>query len=152
MELLDEDFATKKLTCYRGIARLPLDALGFRHSTVLDKHREVSLENVRRLERIYGQVGCLRLQDENVVNAIVEDDHLIAALSTHGISLDDMRNIRWPQEAPTLRLEKVYCLSGMHRIEAARRFLDENDKWWTVRLFSYGKWQSISLLHALIRE
>ncbi|KAF1937075.1 hypothetical protein EJ02DRAFT_477864 [Clathrospora elynae] len=25
----------------------------------------------------------------------------------------------------------------MHRIEAARRFLNENDKWWIVRLFSY---------------
>jgi hypothetical protein len=137
MELLDGDFAAKKLMCYRGIARVPLHALKFGHRTVLDKHRDLSHENVIRLERIYEQVGCSRLQEENVINAVIEDDDLVTALSLHGMSLDDMRNLQWPQDAPALHLENVQCLSGMHRIEAARRFLDENDKWWIVRLFSY---------------
>jgi hypothetical protein len=139
MELLDEDFAAKKLTSYRGLARVPLRALRFGHRTVLDKHRNISHENVVRLERIYEQVGCSRLQEENVVNAIIEDDDLVAALSLHHMSLDDMRSLQWPQDAPTLDLENVQCLSGMHRIEAARRFLNENDKWWIVRLFSNGQ-------------
>jgi hypothetical protein len=146
MEMQDEDFAAGKLTCYRGIARLPLHALRFENGTVLEKHRNLSHENVVRLERIYGQVGCARLQEENVINAIVEDGDLVAALSTHGMSLDDMRNLRWPQDAPILHLENVQCLSGMHRIEAARRFLNENDKWWIVRLFSYGKLLTDNLL------
>jgi hypothetical protein len=139
MELLDEDFAAKKLTCYRGIARVPLHALNFGHRFVVDKHRDLSHENVARLEKIYKQVGCFRLQEENVINAVIEDDDLDAALSLQGMSLDDMRNLRWPQDAPSLHLENVQCLSGMHRIEAARHFLDENDKWWIVRLFSYSK-------------
>jgi hypothetical protein len=138
MELLDEDFAAKKLICYRGIARVPLHALRFGHKIVLDNHRDHSHENVKRLKRIYEQVGCSRLQEENVINAVIEDDNLVAALSLHGMSLDDMRNLRWPQDAPALHLKDVQCLSGMHRIEAARRFLDENDKWWIVRLFSHG--------------
>ncbi|KAG9382793.1 repeatdomain containing protein [Pyrenophora tritici-repentis] len=54
------------------------------------------------------------------------------------MSLDDMCSLRWPQDAPALRPKNVHCLSGMHRIEAARRFLDENDKWWIVRLFSHN--------------
>ena len=115
--------------CYRGIARVPLHALKFGHRIVLDKHRELSHKNVIRLEQIYEQVGCSRLQEENVVNAVIEDDNLVVALSLHGMSLDDMRSLRWPQDAPTLHLENVQCLSGMHRIEAARRFLNENDKW-----------------------
>jgi hypothetical protein len=138
MELLDGDFAAEKLMCYRGIARLPLHALRFEHRIVLDRHRDLSHENVIRLERIYKQVGCSRLQEENVINAVVGDDDLVAALSLHGMSLDDMRNLRWPQDAPALPLKNVQCLSGMHRIEAARRFLNESDKWWIVRLFSYG--------------
>ncbi|CAN9092239.1 unnamed protein product [Alternaria alternata] len=53
------------------------------------------------------------------------------------MSLDDIRSLQWPQDAPTLHLDNLQCLDGMHRIEAARRFLNENDKWWIVRLFSY---------------
>jgi hypothetical protein len=60
---------------------------------VLDKHRDLSHENVIRLERIYEQVGYLRLQEENVINAVVEDDDRVAALSLHGMSLDDMRSL-----------------------------------------------------------
>jgi hypothetical protein len=138
MELLDRKFAAEKLTCYRGIARVPLNALRFGHRIVLEKHRDLSHENVIRLERIYEQVGCSRLQEENVINAIVADDDLVAALSLHGMSLDDMRSLQWPQHAPVLHLENVQCLSGMQRIEAARRFLNDDDKWWVVRLFSYG--------------
>ncbi|RII17524.1 hypothetical protein CUC08_Gglean002364 [Alternaria sp. MG1] len=138
MELLDADFAAQKLMCYRGIARVPLHALRFGHGVVVDKHRDLSYENVIRLEKIYEQVGCSRLQEENVINAVIEDDDLVAALSLHGMSLDDMRNLQWPQDAPALHLENVQCLCGMHRIEAARRFLNENDRWWIVRLFSQG--------------
>jgi hypothetical protein len=138
MELLDREFAAEKLMCYRGIARVPLKALRFGHKTVLDKHRDLSQENVIRLERIYEQVGSLRLQEENVIHAVVKYDDLIAALSLHGISLDDMRSLQWPQDAPALHLENVECLPGVHRIEAARCFLNESDKWWIVRLFSYG--------------
>jgi hypothetical protein len=60
---------------------------------VLDKHRDLSYKNVIRLERIYKQVGCLRLQEENVINAVIKDNNLVAALSLHGMSLNNMRNL-----------------------------------------------------------
>jgi hypothetical protein len=147
MELLDADFAAKKLMCYRGIVRAPLHALKFGHGIVAARHRDLSYENVIRLQKIYEQVGCSRLQEENFINAVIEDDDLTVALSLHGMSLDDMRSLQWPRDAPTLHLDNIQCLDGMHRIEAARRFLNENDKWWIVRLFSYGQSQrTISLL------
>ena len=139
MELPDVDFATTRSRCFRGIARVPLYALKFQNKLVLDKHRELSEENVRRLQNIYEQVGCNRLDEENVINAVVEDEDLGAALSLQGKSIEDISNLQWAQDALSLSLEHVECLSGMHRIEAARRFLDENDKWWIVRLFSYSK-------------
>jgi hypothetical protein len=36
-------------------------------------------------------------------------------------------------------LLRVDCLLGLHRIEAAKTFLDDNDQWWVVRLFTKGK-------------
>ena len=139
MEWPDEDFAARKLLCYRGIARLPLQALNYDHKIVREKHREISHENVKRLENRYEQVGCERLQEENVINAIVKDSDLVAALSTQGMSLDDMRRLQWPQDAPALEMEHVRCRSGRHRLEAARRYLNEHEQRWIVRLFSYGQ-------------
>jgi hypothetical protein len=70
-----------------------LRALRFRHRTVLDKHQNLSYKNVVRLERIYKQVSCLQLQEENVVNAIIKDDNLVAALLLHYMSLDNIRSL-----------------------------------------------------------
>ena len=61
---------------------------------MLDRHRDLSHENVIRLERIYEQVGCSQLQEENVINAVIKDDDLVAALSLHGILLDNMRKLQ----------------------------------------------------------
>lgn len=60
---------------------------------MVENHQDLSHENFIRLEKIYEQVGCLRLQGENVINAVIEDDDLVAALSLHDILLDDMRNL-----------------------------------------------------------
>ena len=52
---------------------MPLNTLDFDHPLVLGKRREISEQNVQRLERIFERNGCLRLQEENVVNAVVLD-------------------------------------------------------------------------------
>jgi hypothetical protein len=116
-----------------------LQSLHFEHPLVLEKHRAESSQNVRRLQRIFQKTGCFRLQDENVINAVVEEHQLAAALRTVNLSTDGFRNIRSAKDAPTLALTAVQCLEGLHRIKAAERVLSENDKWWVVRLFSCGQ-------------
>jgi hypothetical protein len=134
--LTDADLAMRMIHSYHGIARVPLHSLNFEHRLARDQHRELSLDNVRRLESIYEKNGCLRLQEENVINAIIDDDTLTGALAKTSVSADSFRSHRWAQEAPYLHLTNVRCLSGLHRTKAADRFLDANDKWWIVRLFS----------------
>jgi hypothetical protein len=137
----------EKLRCYRGIARVSLGSLNFRHSLVQDKHRATVEENVLRLEKVFEHNGCLRLQEEHVIDAVVRDEELVAALTKISIAEKDFRSLQWPQDAPLLELLDVQCLSGLHRIEAAHRFLDDNDKWWVVRLFSYGTYPTRALYH-----
>jgi hypothetical protein len=136
--LTDEQLAKAKVSCYRGIARIPLESLNFQHELVQEKHRDVSHTNIARLVRIFEQNGCLRLQEEHVINAIVRDEDLLIALSQERLEQKEFQNLQWAQDAPLLDLTPVYCLSGLHRVEAARRFLPENDQWWIVRLFSYS--------------
>jgi hypothetical protein len=134
----DDNLAQARHEGYLGIARVNLDALNFQHTLAREKHREVSAPNVLRLEKIFERNGCLRLQEENVIDAIVDQDNLSSALADVGLSNDNLRSLRWPQDAPLVHLEKVKCLSGLHRVQAAHRYLDENDKWWTVRLYRHG--------------
>ena len=134
----DDELATLRARCYRGIVKVPLNTLDFDHPSVLGTRREISEQNVQRLERIFERTGCLRLQEENVINAIVIDEELYSLLSSGTTTAEQLRQIAWARDAPALNLGDLRCLSGLHRIEAAKRYLDENDKWWPVRLFCAG--------------
>jgi hypothetical protein len=134
----DNELAALRTECYRGIARVRLSALNFRHPLAIAQHRELSLSNVQRLENIFQHNGCLRLEEENVINAIVPDDELVAILASLGLCSEEFRRLHWARQAPFLNINHIDCLSGMHRIAAGDRFLDENDKWWVVRLFSHS--------------
>ncbi|KAF2650673.1 hypothetical protein K491DRAFT_666825 [Lophiostoma macrostomum CBS 122681] len=138
----DEELSKIKATCFRGIARIQLTALNFDHPLVQRKHRSVSQKNVRRLRGIFEKVGCLRLQEENFINAIVDDASLDDALTLSGVSRDGLLCLREGQELPLLHL-RVDCLSGLHRVEAAKAYLDDNDQWWVVRLFTNGTPKSV---------
>lgn len=135
----DQELATLKIESYRGIARIPLDSLDFKHSLVQRQHREISLQNVHRIRGIFERTGCLRFDGDNIVNAIIADSDLKEALESANITAASFQSCQWPIDAPRLNLTRVKCLSGLHRIEAAKDFLDENDKWWIVRLFSESK-------------
>lgn len=138
----DEELSKVKAACFRGLARVQLHALHFDHPLVERKHRSISQKNVRRLQRVFGEVGCLRLQEENYINAVVDDASLDKALS---LSRDELLCLREGQELPLLDVH-VDCLSGLHRIEAAKAILDNNDQWWVVRLFTKGKRHALRLL------
>lgn len=134
----DSALSLAKAAHYRGIAKISLDALNFDHPLVVQKHRQVSQKNVERLRRVFRQHGCERLQQENFVSAIIDEDALEVALRNIGTSPSELLQFREGDVLPTLNLQSVDCLSGLHRIEAARAFLDDNDQWWVVRLFAKG--------------
>lgn len=135
----DDELSKLKATCFRGFARVQLNALNFDHPLVQQKHRKVLQKNVRRLHKIFEKIGCLRLQEENFINAVIDDASLDDAVAVSQVSRDELLNLREGQELPLLNLRNVECLSGLHRTEAAKAFLNDNDQWWTVRLFSKGK-------------
>jgi hypothetical protein len=124
---------------YRGISKVSLDAINFDHPLVKKKVRPWSPKNVRRLEKIFRQSGCKRGEEENFINAIIDDTALEIALGHTGTSIDAFHRLRESDTLPYLNLQSVDCLSGQHRVAAAKRFLDPNDQWWVVRFFSKGK-------------
>ena len=135
MDLPPEELAILKAKYYRGLARIPLELLDFSNEIVKKKHRSLSLKNVARVGKIFARVGCQRLEATNFINGVVSEAALNDALSSSQANVEQLLCAREGDELPLLNL-RVDCLSGLHRIEAAKSFLHDNDQWWVVRLFS----------------
>lgn len=115
---------------------MPIEALKFDHDIFVQHHRPISEKIVERLRSIFRREGCLRDDSGNWINALVDASHLESILSKNGLCEADLRSDA--QKLPLLELNRVDCLQGVHRILAASRLLNPNDRWWTVRLYSKG--------------
>ena len=129
-----------KLSNYRGTAKIHLKHLTF--DSIDQKENLISHvdpKNVARLIQIFKIEGCLRLNEEHRIAAIISEGVLEKALK--GSSLTQHR-ILAPGDPPQLKFDGVTtirCLHGKHRIAAAKEVLVVGDKWWVVDLYSDGK-------------
>lgn len=119
---------------FKGVARVQLSALDFNRALSSQRHRPLSEKIVARLVDVLRREGCRRDNEANFVDAVVEDDVLQAALAKVGLT--DVSLESCLEDQPIIPLHDLQCLHGLHRIAAARLVLDQNDQWWTVRLYS----------------
>ncbi|KAI9853592.1 MAG: hypothetical protein M1824_001085 [Vezdaea acicularis] len=130
---------------FRGAARIRFANLDFWNTERSDGppgrlHRSLSPAIVSRLRRVFELEGCLRLDSENYISAILDQVSLDAILSASHISAQDLLLPRDNGIPPLLDVPlscKIQCLSGQHRIAAAKEILGENEEesWWTVSLY-----------------
>ena len=125
----------RKRTAFRGSFKCPLHAL--RPEAIDVRPRQTDPKNIARLVGIFKSNQCRRLEPENHVIALVADDALRSWIAQVGgaarLAVQDAEPIML---RPTVPL--VY-LQGLHRLEAAKRFLHPDDQWWVVDLYSNGK-------------
>ena len=118
---------------FKGFARLNISLLDYA-LCLSHGHRELLPSNVDRLEHTFRLDRCRRRDEDNCVVGLVDHSSLAEAL--HQVDLNEDQLRQTPAEvAVRLPLRQVHCLHGMHRLEAARRVLEPNDQWWTVRLY-----------------
>ena len=118
-----------------GVAIIDLSCLNFNHRAS-NERRPPSIANIDRIVEIFNIEGCKREEHDHFVRALVDKKQLEATLAEKRqiLPLQPQR----VEEIPHLNIV-VDCLDGYHRIEAGKRYLSENDRWWVVRLFSSGK-------------
>ncbi|KAI9750727.1 MAG: hypothetical protein M4579_006344 [Chaenotheca gracillima] len=134
----DQEINAIETQYYRGTVRIAISQTRFDHSRV-DAQRTVSEKNVSRLLQIFKLEGCLRLDAENHVCAIIDEKSLTRALSDSHLTLETILQRHDDGSFPFLNIhEPIECLYGQHRIQAGKKFLDDNDQWWTVKLFDSG--------------
>ncbi|PYI23225.1 hypothetical protein BO99DRAFT_324466 [Aspergillus violaceofuscus CBS 115571] len=92
--------------------------------------------NVKRLASIFKLDACVRTEPANFITAVIDEDVFLEAINQSKITIEQMRNKNQP---PFLGLgdgQKVQCLYGRHRIEAAKECLVFGDRWWSVALYN----------------
>lgn len=91
--------------------------------------------NVKRLQGIFKEQGCLPLDQLNHIKAAIDNPTWEAAAARLQHS---RRREGFPQELFLRADEYVDCKQGKCRIEAARAFLQDPFRWWTVSLYKKG--------------
>ena len=147
--LTDNDELAERRS-FIGLAKVDLAALDFSES-IRRNHRPVSQRKIERLLAIFETEGCKRLDRSNYVHALTDGTDLQAALEQGAVSRDALRD---PQRCgiPPLPIRRLDCLDGLHRIQAARAYLDDEDYWWVVKLYSRGassRFEAIPLIRRL---
>ena len=130
----DESVSVSIERNFYGTARIDLKYLYF------DEEQGIDMNNVARLKRIFNQEGCLRLQPSHRIPATINTNVLERAIRQDGSKREDLLHPR--DRIPNLKLsnrDRVDCLHGRHRIEAARQFLPLEDEWWVIDLYSVGR-------------
>lgn len=137
-----DSYVAQKASSYLGIARVDLDQISFDDALKYNgNHRKLYEKDLERMLGIFTLEGCVRDEEHNFIEGLITEEHFDDSLADAAISkeLFESRS-RLPlqdiDDVPRLRLcESIQCNDGLHRISAAKRFLDNNDRWWVVKLY-----------------
>jgi hypothetical protein len=132
--------AAERRLKFRGTASIKLEVLYFPWDKTEDVEHQ---KNVKRLEMIFRDEGCRRLELRNHIVAVIDQQRLDAAIRDSGISAERLfADPRDGDDYPTLDFPPgclLECLDGHARVDAAARVLPLGDKRWTVDLYLAGK-------------
>ena len=135
---IETKIEAEKSSKFWGRARIPLEYLYF----PVHDPRDLDRSNVNRLKGTFLREGIKRQRHENHIPATISKEDLQLVIQNSGISPETLHNAH--DKLPLLAFssnQRVQCLHGKHRIEAARDSprLCKNDRWWTVTLYSEGR-------------
>ena len=126
-----------KARAFHGKAKVSLSNLRFEGDEVVGT-RILNPRNITRLRNIFELEGCLRLEPEHHVPAIIETSILEAALRASKLQLQDLKTGE-PRPLTLPSGTRLLCLHGRHRVEAAKQHFGPAEKWWVVDLYSCGR-------------
>ena len=135
METLSTDdlqlFREKSRT-FCGSVKVHIDKL--QHETIPTNPRQLDEKNVARLLKVFKDEQCLRLEPDHYISALVSRNTLPQVLRSGNIGHLFLEEPQlFEPEHPLIYLH------GRHRLEAAKKYLAANDKWWVVNLYADGK-------------
>lgn len=135
MDSTSSDYDRQRYFC--GYAKVKLHNLKCHPDNTIG-FRQLDVENIKRLVRVFETEGCNRLEPEHHIAVKISDEMLMQSLSQTKISQEDLQD---PSNPPFLEFgadTQLLCAQGRHRLEACRQF---GEYWWVVELYRQGQIQ-----------
>ena len=122
----------EKSRTFCGSVKVPINKL--QYETIPKNPRQFDDKNVARLLKVFEEEGCVRLEPEHYVPVLISRNALPQGFRAGNISDVILQEPQFftPEHPLTY-------LHGRHRLEAAKKYLAANDKWWVVNLYADGK-------------
>jgi Protein of unknown function (DUF3723) len=129
-ESQESDRQKSRVENFQGTARIRLDNLSF--------GREPDRNSVQILQKKFKKSGCLRLDPDNHIEAVIPESilqHAIQASRTSAAALKSPPD-GYPPELIFPSDYAVQGLDGCARIEVAKKMLSGSNRWWTVDIYN----------------
>ena len=123
---------------FYGSIKCPIRRLRYESITV--DPRQLDPKNVDRLLGVFKLEGCRRLEPQSHIPALISRAALHSLLERIPGGQSSL-SPRGKEKTPIQVEPRDYltCLQGRHRIEAAKKYLHPDDKWWVVDLYAVGE-------------
>ena len=114
---------------FQGFARVNLTALEFSSapSARSAEHRPISDKGVDRLLRIFRTEGCKREDENHFITGWVRNEQLEGVASGRDGCLRTVPPVAW-EDVPCLDVRPIQYLNSLHRIHAAKKYLNGGDR------------------------
>jgi hypothetical protein len=114
-----------------GVARADTASLEF------IKGREIDARIIDGLVRVFRKTKCRRHDPDHHIPVVINQGDLSKTLEASGLTQEALATPAKdgsPHFVRAVGAQKFLCLHGRHRIEAAQKFLPDDDQWWTIKL------------------
>ena len=119
---IEKQYLLEKNKAFCGIFRISLCKLEYENLDV--NSRQLDVKNVKRLQKIFELKGCLRLELDNYIPALI----FRSLLSNLSNLIDESANLIVELSMFDSSIS-LRCFHDKHRIEVARQHLALTDKW-----------------------
>lgn len=122
--------------CLVGRARVDISSLTFSDAS----RREIPhITKIKRSSK--NGTGCSRHDPQSRIPAHIDPTELDHVLRASQLSRDNLQASLLPGAIhPKLNTAgtRICCFNGRHRLKAAEHRYNEDDRWWTIELYSFG--------------
>lgn len=133
----ERELAEEKRSKCQGSARIKLENLHF----PFEESREPDTRQISKLKTLFsGEKGCRDRDTRNHVVAVIQKQHLEAAMAAADIAPGSLCS-KDGYDYPNLDFPAGYrlsCLHGQQRVLAGAKCLPPGDQRWTVDIFLAG--------------
>ena len=84
--MLDKDFAAIKAQYFRGVAKIDLKVLNFKHYLARKYYYRLSKKKVTVLKNVFKRTSCDQLTKEHFIKVIIDNNTLVDALRVSSIN------------------------------------------------------------------